>query len=478
MEFKGEAQVLMHFDLKKKKLEEIEELLSNKLDIGLGVNKLAQLERIIFEVSEVRGVSPEEVLAIIELDKIALQGKGGLFKRVKKALFDIRYPSSPGDIASRIMPVKISSQDVPVQSWEGKLRPERIFIEKGVSRHYWTKSFLDKFPRAEKVYVKEFSEAVACLSGKNGLEKFNMRTENLFVVDQKTPFIKRCPCSLGCSRCGYMILNVGFGCPLDCAYCFLQTYSNFPGLVFPANLERAFTALKKFDDTLDRAIRIGTGEFADSLALEKYTGYAEKLIEFFRGLRFLKLELKTKVSDIDRILKLKPHKNVVLSWSVNTPGMAENYELGAPSIPERIEAAEKAARSGFSVGFHFDPIIVSDNWEKEYLDVVDSIFASEAISRSIAWISLGTLRYTAGLKQIAERRFPQMEAFYRGELLEKRDGKIRYPSEQRRRIYDAMYNRIKGHSSSVWVYLCMEPSHIWDRTGLDESLAKYHGERG
>jgi len=177
-------------------------------------------------------------------------------------------------------------------------------------------------------------------------------------------------------------------------------------------------------------------------------------------------ELKTKVKNIDTLLENEPHNNVVVSWSINTREMSEIYEKGASNISDRIQAAYLTAKRGFNIGFHFDPIIFYPNWEKEYEKIIKELFSYPEIIQKTKWISLGTLRYTPGLKQIAERRFDNNLCFYEGEFYLDVDQKLRYNRNVRIDIYNKMTRWIKKHAPKCWVYLCMEPKDVWDKTCL------------
>lgn len=103
--------------------------------------------------------------------------------------------------------------------------------------------------------------------------------ENVFIIREQFDFFQPCPCAPGARSCGYHIMNAGFGCGYDCAYCFLQGYINAPGLVFPGNLDDFFTQFKACDRP---GMRIGSGQFTDSLLFDHITGFSSELIRFFR----------------------------------------------------------------------------------------------------------------------------------------------------------------------------------------------------
>jgi spore photoproduct lyase len=440
--------------------EETERKLRDRLPLRLGVNKTNELVRLIYEIRISQKRSFEEV---IDETGISLEeeNKGEIFNCLKKKLLGMRYPSLTAGEKIRIMPIKTGKENEECIAWRGKLEPKRIFVEKKFLECDWTKGFIGRFPSAKVKKIENIGEARKEISTGDPIKDYNARGDNVIITGNKASFIKPCPCTKGAKRCGYWILNLGFGCPFDCSYCYLQTYSNIPGIILNANIEDYYEAIKHFDDSLTGSrIRIGTGEFTDSLALEKYTGYASKLIKFFRDTKNLILELKTKTSEIGSVLKEEPHENVVLAWSINTPGIAEKYEKGASPVTERVEAAFLAAKEGYKVAFHFDPLVWYEGWEKEYDDIIGELFSHEEIRNNTLWISLGTLRYTPGLKQAAEERFGDNEIFYAGEFFLGFDDKFRYPENLRENIYRKISGFIRDRGVSCRIYLCMEPEEM------------------
>jgi spore photoproduct lyase len=449
--------------------EGIESLLGEELPIKLGINKKNELIRLIYEISLDRDLVPAQVMKDAGIDELAKEGRGELFHRVKKNLLEMRYPLIWPESDPHLMPVKIpkGSEECPI--WDFKLTPKNIFLEKKAEKREWTDRFLKKFPDTNVIPIENIAEAFSSVSRKNPVRMYNSRRENVFLVENKSAFIKICPCTKGYKRCGYWILNLGFGCPIDCSYCYLQMYSNAPGIILPVNIEDYYEPIEKFDRKARGRTRIGTGEFTDSLALDEYTGYSSKLIPFFRKTKKLVLELKTKVSNIDNVLKEEPHDNVVISWSVNTRSTARKYEKGGAGIDERLDAAARASEAGYRIAFHFDPVVFYRGWEDEYKAIVEEMFSHEAIRQNTAWISLGTLRYTPGLKQTAENRFQETCIFYHGEFFVDTDRKLRYPRPLRIDMYNKMISWIRSFDTPAWIYLCMEPEELWKETLLKKS---------
>ncbi|MGB2601694.1 MAG: radical SAM protein [Candidatus Omnitrophota bacterium] len=458
-------------------IRQVEDYLSEHLPIRLGVNKKNELVRLVYELCRANDMSLQEVTRQAGIAYLAEEGKSELFHKVKSRLLELRYPSKKEDDDPHIMPFTALESIGESMPWDFDIKPKRAFIEQDVQDLEWTSSFMANFPDAEVTLVDDAKGPLRSLSSNPLVTQYNSRCENVFVVKNKAAFVKICPCTKKALRCGYTILNLGFGCAIDCSYCYLQLYSNFPGLIFPANIEDYYPHIKDLDKKVSSRTRIGTGEFTDSLFLDKYTGYSTHLVPFFKGMKNLVLELKTKAGDIDNVLKQDAHDNVVVSWSMNAREMAEKYEKGAITIDERIDAVRQVVKKGFKTGFHFDPIIFYEGWEDEYKAVVEEIFSDRDIARNTAWVSFGTLRYTPGLKQVAEQRFTDNGLYYTGEFFADVDGKLRYPRELRIEMYNKMIEWIRSYDTSAWIYLCMEPEDLWEKTILTKEDYSYNCKR-
>jgi hypothetical protein len=90
----------------------------------------------------------------------------------------------------------------------------------------------------------------------------------------------------------------------------------------------------------------------------------------------------------------------VISWSLNPPKMIREEERRTASLNERTEAAGKCQEKGYLLGFHFDPIIDHEGWERGYEETISFLFRRIDPGR-VAWISLGGFRYPPQLKAIA-----------------------------------------------------------------------------
>jgi spore photoproduct lyase len=292
----------------------------------------------------------------------------------------------------------------------------------------------------------------------SGLDK-----ETLRLVAYCGEFLKPCPGTKSYICCGYRILNIGTNCPLDCSYCILQAYFNQPSLRVFVNLEQKLQEIGSYLDLHShRIFRIGTGEFTDSLALDRYAGWSRSLPEFLRERRNAVLEFKTKTDQIEGLLCSKVRDKIIVSWSLNSLYISRNEEHGAPGIRKRLEAARACQKEGFVVGFHFDPIIQHPGWKESYLKTLEMMDATVDPKRVI-WISMGCFRYMPHLKNIIRLRHPRSHILD-GEFVRGLDGKMRYFKPIRLELYGFMKQKLDEWSRDLGLYLCMESPEVWQKT--------------
>ncbi|MCM8792028.1 MAG: hypothetical protein NC826_02630 [Candidatus Omnitrophica bacterium] len=413
-----------------------------------GINKKNEIIRLLYEISK------KEKINFL---KITRDLKGRDFSFIKKILLERRYPYTllKEKEPRFYLPILDIQPENKLRIKKFKLYPKKIYFEKETEDLSLLKRFKRFFPRAEFIQIETLKDYLKAHG--YTLKDYNLRKESFFIVKEKYDFLKNCPCTKDALNCGYSILNLGFGCPYECIYCYLQEYTDSAGIIFSGNLEDFFRYFKKFKRS--SKLRIGSGEFTDSLFLDDITQYSVELINFFRDYPDIYFEFKTKSKNIDFLLNAKSSKNIVISWSLNPQKIIKECEFYTADLKERIVSAVKCIEAGFKVGFHFDPIIYYEGWQYDYKELLNYLF-DKIKEDSILWISLGTLRFNPRLKKIIENRFPENKILDE-ELILGFDGKLRYPKEIRFNIYKKMLEFIRKRAKHLWVYLCMEERVIW-----------------
>ena len=284
----------------------------------------------------------------------------------------------------------------------------------------------------------------------------------MILANQKSEFLKFCPGTQRHICCGYQILNLVNNCEINCSYCILQGYLNSPFITVYVNTEDLFSELdQKLTQHPAKIFRIGTGELADSLSTDHLTEYSRELVSFFKDKKNCLLELKTKTTLINNFINEPHNGRTVVAWSMNSAKVAAREESAAPTLGQRLDAAELCQDAGFKIAFHFDPMIYYSQWEKDYSAIVEKIF-DKIKPENIVWISLGALRYPPLLDKTIRANHPHSKIVY-GELFPGIDGKMRYFKPLRIEMFGKMYQWIKKIAPDVFVYLCMESSEVWEK---------------
>ncbi|MCP3889675.1 MAG: DNA photolyase [Desulfobulbaceae bacterium] len=285
--------------------------------------------------------------------------------------------------------------------------------------------------------------------------------KQLFLCRNRGQFFKPCPGTREYQCCDYQVLNTGANCPIDCVYCILQAYLNSPWLIHYVNTEQLFAELKQpLSKSGGPFYRIGTGEFTDSLALDRITKLSSQLVPFVAKSENAILELKTKSGVIENLEHLDHRGKTVIAWSLNSPLVMKEQEIRSATLDERLEAAGKCAQWGYKLAFHFDPIIEYSGWQDAYVETIERLY-SAVPAESIVWISLGALRYLPKLKEIGALRFPSSRIYF-NEFILGLDGKQRYFRPSRTAMYSHIYKSLKEKAAdNTCIYFCMESDEIW-----------------
>jgi spore photoproduct lyase len=334
----------------------------------------------------------------------------------------------------------------------------RILLEEAARDYPMTRRILERLP-AVPVEVIPDREALRA-SGRNRALWVPEAKTTLLLAVQQGPFWRPCPGTRDYICCGYQVLQVTLNCPMDCSYCVLQGYVNVPAITVFVNIEDLLEELQaRWAESPDRVWRLGTGEFGDSLALDRLMGLNQLLMPRFAGQRRAILEIKSKWPHLSHLLSLGPNPQVIFAWSLNPPEIIAGEEKLTASLERRLQAAAEAVAAGFRVAFHFDPLVYFPGWEEAYRRTVERLQA-QVPSRAIAWISLGGLRFPPPLRHLIFQRFPQSRIAAQ-EMVLAPDGKLRYFKSLRVEMYAAMREWLTQASPGAFLYLCMESPRVW-----------------
>ena len=417
-----------------------------------GVNKTREIVRLLYEISKKNGAHPGDIIPRELNDN---------FEKLKEFLLRERFPAaySSNELKNPYLPKITLDPEDKVELKAGPFYPKKIFVEDAASRSYLVGRIRTAFRKAELISIPSLKDFIK--ADRFSIKKYNKRRDSIFIVNEKYDFFKKCPCTKLAMGCGYHIFNMGFGCIFECTYCYLQEYINTPGIILAANPEDFFRTFPKYKK---RGMRIGTGEFSDSLMLDDITGYATLITDFLRGKEDVTFEFKTKSDRIDNLLNAGHSGNIVISWSFSPQNIIDKNEYYTAPLNKRLSMAKKAVQAGYKIGAHFDPVFHYTGWEKDYTRLIDRLF-DHLHPKDIAWLSIGTFRFKPETKKIIEHRFPE-NSILDEELMIGYDRKLRYSGSVRYKIYKKLLAELFKRSRKLPVYLCMEERSMWKELNL------------
>lgn len=267
-----------------------------------------------------------------------------------------------------------------------------------------------------------------------------------------------CPVASPKTRCcNLMTLDAVESCGFDCSYCSIQSFYNENKIGFDENFAKKLQNLKL---NPSKTYHIGTGQSSDSLMWGNKHGILEALLKFAQNNPNVILEFKTKSDNITYLLEQDVPKNIICTWSLNTPTIIKNEEHLSASLENRINSARELANKGVLIGFHFHPIVVYEGYLSEYKEVINTLLETFE-PKEVALVSLGTLTFIKPvIKKLRQRDFkskilqmPLVDA----------SGKFSYPLETKVEMFKNLYEAFESWHKKVYFYLCMEDHSLWKK---------------
>jgi spore photoproduct lyase len=339
-------------------------------------------------------------------------------------------------------------------------------VDMSIDLHMWDEAPLSsvwgEFANKKQAFKRAREYYEAKKSQPHSYENFDVSSHQ---IDQKFTFVKSekeslglgmCPVASPKTRCcNLLTLDAVESCGFDCSYCSIQSFYNQNKIGFDTNFAKKLESLELDPN---QTYHIGTGQASDSLLWGNREGILEALFTFARANSNVILEFKTKSDNIKYLLENEVPKNIICTWSLNTPTIITNEEHLSASLPKRLAAARALADKGVIVGFHFHPIVVYENYLQEYKKVYDELLLGFE-PHEIAMISFGTLTFIKPvIKQLRERNFKskilQMP-------MEDASGKASYPLEIKQEMFKHAYESFKPWHNKLFFYMCMEDHSLW-----------------
>lgn len=301
---------------------------------------------------------------------------------------------------------------------------DTLYIESAIQQHPRVQAIKQRFPKARIIICDRYGEVFNPKA-----QNFRIQKQNpaLILAEKYQNFLHPAPIGYGIGGQRNYYFSHILNCLYDCRYCFLQGMFQSANYVLFVNYEDFQQSIRDIClENPDEDHYFFSGYDCDSLALEPVTEFAEQFLPLFSELPNAWLELRTKSTQIRRLLQRSPVEHCVIAFSLSPDIIANKVEAKAPSVTKRIEAAVKLQQQGWKIGLRFDPLIYQADYLLQYQALFTQVFS--AINPELLHsVSLGVFRLPEHFFKKMHKLYPDEKLF--ASPLQSSKGMISYKSE-------------------------------------------------
>ena len=230
----------------------------------------------------------------------------------------------------------------------------------------------------------------------------------------------------------YLVPYTSSGCIAMCMYCYLVcNYNKCAYLRLFVNREQMLEKIKKTANKAENNLVFEIGSNSDLILENEITGNLNWTINNFRNNEKGMLTFPTKFAMVEPILHLKHNRKIIVRMSLNPQQIIGKVEFGTSRLEDRIEAINKLVEAGYIVGILIAPIILVDNWEELYEDLLKTM--QNKLSRKVkkkVFFELIFMTYSYVHNAINQEAFPNAINLYNKEIMTGRGkGKYSYKAQ-------------------------------------------------
>ncbi|AGM23575.1 hypothetical protein HMPREF0409_00605 [Fusobacterium animalis 4_8] len=267
-------------------------------------------------------------------------------------------------------------------------RFSHIYVEKKILNNKNTLEILSKFKDVKIIEIDNYKEVFSSNNQDFHLQKLGQK---LILASNKPNMIYK-----GAVVCesfendNFYYTSSIINCVYDCEYCYLQGVYSSGNIVIFVDIEKVFKEVEELYNKL-KTLYLCVSYDTDLLAIENICGFSEKWYYFIEDKKDLKIELRTKSGNIDKFLNLKPLDNFIIAFTLSPENIALRNEKYTASFKNRVKAIKELQEKDWKVRICIDPLIYSDNFEKNYSQMIKYLF-NEIDREKIIDVSIGVFR--------------------------------------------------------------------------------------
>ena len=246
------------------------------------------------------------------------------------------------------------------------------------------------------------------------------------------------------------------GCRAMCIYCYLVcSYNKCSYLRVFVNREFMMERLIKKSHSFDKPNTFEIGSNSDLILENDVTNNLKWVIETFANNGKGHITFPTKFGNVDNLLALNHKGKTIFRMSVNPEYIIRKTEFGTSNLKDRINALNKMAQAGYKVGLLIAPVILIDNWENMYSELIDIL--ADTLSTKVketAYIEIILMTYSYIHNEINKEAFPNCVNVFNKEIMTGRGrGKYCYKNDSRNYAEIFLRDRIEKRLGMKILYI-------------------------
>ena len=321
--------------------------------------------------------------------------------------------------------------------------PDNIYYESNVINYKLGKELIEKY-KNENVNLIEIENHnnIEEMRKKENSEFPKMKRNIIIGIRKTHKFVPNHKTS------DFLVPYTSSGCTAMCMYCYLVcNYNKCAYLRLFVNREEMLDKIIKTSEKSEKELTFEIGSNSDLILENTITRNLVWTIENFVKSNKGFLTFPTKFDMVDPILNLDHKNRIIIRMSVNPQEIINKVEFGTSSLKNRIEAINKLAKHGYKVGIIIAPIILIDNWQKYYQNLIKEL--AERLDNSIkekVFFEMIFMTYSYIHSKINEEAFPNAIKLYDKNLMTVRGrGKYGYKKEVREEAEKFLREQMKKY---------------------------------
>lgn len=283
-----------------------------------------------------------------------------------------------------------------------------VYIEEEIAETDRVRNILDRVGDIPRIRIERYGE-IFNRAGQNF--RIQKQAPALILARKHGKKVLPAPEGYGFEEgSGYYFSHM-LNCLYDCRYCFLQGMYRSAHYILFTNYEDFM------EDILSQAGQATGNVFysgydCDSLAMEPVSGFCDAFIPFFASKPEITLEIRTKSTQVRKLLQFDPLPNCVVAMSFTPEAAARRWEHRVPTITKRLQALLKLQQAGWPVAIRFEPVIAEPGVEDNYERLFEQVF-STLDGELLHSVSLGEFRLPTDFHKKMVKLYPEEDLLAR-----------------------------------------------------------------